>query len=140
MAQESDERDSGFFSFRRMISPSLIKILYVAGALVITLGGILYIGTGLDHSQIPVGRGYVPLIGYGGAQTALILLAGLAIIVGGNLFWRILCESWIVLFSIHETLISMDENSRQDAARALSDIHATLRTIEQHLRKDRPNG
>ena len=36
------------------------------------------------------------------------VLAGLAVLIFGNLGWRLLCEAIIVVFSIHERLISVD--------------------------------
>lgn len=35
--------EEGFFSFHSMISPSLIKVLYVLGAIGITIAGVLTI-------------------------------------------------------------------------------------------------
>jgi len=83
--------EGGFFSFQKMISGILIKILYVIGIIAITIGGILMIAKGSDMR-------------YGGGG---IILGGLALIILGNLLWRIICEGWIVIFSMHEGIVSI---------------------------------
>jgi len=83
--------EGGFFSFRKLISGTLIKILYVIGIIVITIGGILMIAEG-SHMR------------YGGEG---LILGGLALLILGNLLWRIICEGWIVIFSMHEGIISI---------------------------------
>ena len=70
-----------FFSFEKMVTPSLIKILYILVALSITLGGLTLM------LESP--------------------LEGIAIILFGNLFWRVSAEITIILFSIHENLVKI---------------------------------
>ena len=77
-----------FFSFRQMVSMQIIKIIYILGLLFITIGGII----GLFDN----------------------FLMGLAAIVLGNLIWRLICESAILLFSIHDILGSIETNVRKD--------------------------
>lgn len=86
MKKESmvEDEEGGFFSFRTMISTSLIKIIYVLGMTGFTIGGILKIIQGKD------------------------IFLGLCIVVLGNLVWRIVCELWILLFSIHNILGSIE--------------------------------
>jgi len=83
-----------FFDFRKMVSLSLMKGLYVIGmiSLVIT-GGLAIIQ---DYSY-----GYI-----GGVSL------GLLIIIGGNLVWRVVCEWWMIFFSIHEVVVKIEENTR----------------------------
>jgi len=78
----------GFFSFRKMVSPILIKIIYSVGLIGITLYGFYAIF---------------------GNTTAQMKVIGLLSILLGNLFWRILCEGWILLFSIHDILGSIEK-------------------------------
>ena len=73
----------GFLGFRKMISVELIKAVYLLGALVIAGIGVLAIVRGQ-------------------------LGAGLLLIIGGNVLWRLLCEGGILLFSIHELLASIE--------------------------------
>ncbi|MCF7885104.1 MAG: DUF4282 domain-containing protein [Candidatus Marinimicrobia bacterium] len=88
----SSRSGGGFFSFQKMISTSIIKFLYAIGAIVITIVGF----TGIFS---PSGGQGNPLINF---------LINLIIVVLGNLLWRILCEAWILLFSIHDMLGSIN--------------------------------
>jgi len=83
--------EGGFCSFQKMISCTLIKILYVIGMIVITIGGIVMIVQGSDM--------------YRGGEA--FVMGGLALIIFGNILWRIICEGWIVMFSLHETTVSI---------------------------------
>ena len=83
--------EGGFFSFQKMISGTLIKILYVIGLIIITIGGIVMIAQGSDM--------------YRGGEA--FVLGGIALIIFGNILWRIICEGWIIIFSLHETTVSI---------------------------------
>ncbi len=72
-----------FFTFRKMVSFSLIKGLYILG--IIT---IIIVGLGLQ-------------------QFGMNLFVSLIVIVAGNLFWRVSCELLILLFSIHQELMKI---------------------------------
>lgn len=71
-----------FFTFRKMVSITIIKFLYILGLFMITLGGL----SGLFVEP----------------------LAGIATLIIGNLFWRIFCESLILVFSIHQELVKLN--------------------------------
>lgn len=75
-----------FFEFKTMVSSILIKILYALGVLVITIGGLI---TLFSESFI----------------------MGLGAIIFGNLFFRLLCEAIIVIFSIHDRIVSIDKKT-----------------------------
>lgn len=79
----------GFFSFQKMISATLIKILYVIGLIMLTISGIVLIIQGFSGDFL------------------LYLGEGLGVIIIGNLFWRMLCEGLIVIFSIHEAVVTI---------------------------------
>ena len=86
-----------FMNFKMFISTTFIKIIYVLGVIVITLGSLLLM------AGFSLGSAYYGLpFGAGG------ILVGLAVLIFGNLGWRLLCEAIIVVFSIHERLISID--------------------------------
>jgi len=78
-----------FFGFHKMISAIIIKVLYVIGAIVLTIGGI--IAPFLDGDYV---------------------LPGIAALILGNLIWRIICEGWILVFSMHETLNVIEKNTQ----------------------------
>ncbi|MCA2622955.1 MAG: hypothetical protein IM507_19580 [Microcystis sp. M20BS1] len=71
-----------FFTFRKMVSITIIKFLYILGLFMITLVGL----SGLFVEP----------------------LAGIATLIIGNLFWRIFCESLILVFSIHQELVKLN--------------------------------
>lgn len=76
-----------YFSFKKIISSLLIKLLHLIGLLSITIYGFYQIFNGE-------------------------LVQGLLTILVGNLIWRILCEGMIIIFSIHERLVSIEINSQ----------------------------
>jgi len=91
--------EGGYFSFQYMVSGGLIKILYVLGILFITIAGIVVIV-----------KGTTMYVGRGANET---MLYGAAVVILGNLIWRIFCEIWIIIFSLHETTVSiLDELKR----------------------------
>ncbi|MFW5786672.1 MAG: DUF4282 domain-containing protein [Bacillota bacterium] len=71
-----------YFKFKNMVSVSIIKILYLLGFIVITVGGFSY------ASRDPA--------------------AGLFMLIMGNLIWRVICEGAVILFSIHERLAAVE--------------------------------
>lgn len=76
-----------YFSFKKIISSLLIKLLHLIGLLSITVYGfyLMYQGE---------------------------FVQGLLTLLVGNLIWRILCEGMIIIFSIHERLVSIEINSQ----------------------------
>lgn len=72
-----------------MVSSLLIKILYALGVLVVTIYGIISLFSGS-------------------------FLMGLGTIIFGNLFWRLACEGIIVIFSIHDVLVSIDRKTKNE--------------------------
>lgn len=65
---------SEYLSFKRFITPTFIMIIYILGALVLTIGSILLMVFGA---------------GVGGEGVAVVL--GVIMLIFGNLAWRILC-------------------------------------------------
>ena len=78
-----------FFSFRRMITPVIIQVLFWIFTAVAVIGGLV-------------------LLFRGGAATAV----GLIWIVVGPLVARVYCEILIILFRINETLTDIRANTR----------------------------
>jgi hypothetical protein len=86
----------GFLSFHTLISTTFIKVIYIVGMMVITIGGLAaMIMPFVWHAQYP-----------GSSPDAAFIQAvgGLLTVIIGNLLWRVLCEGFILLFSIHELL------------------------------------
>lgn len=108
--QEIEKERGGFFSFRTMISPIAIEIIYVLGLLGLTSAGIVMILMGLNL----MGSG-VEKLNIFGRQTPFNkqILIGIALIVFGNLVWRFLCESSILLFRIRDILGSIEKQLKR---------------------------
>lgn len=88
----------GYFSFERMITPAFVKVLYFMGFVALTVAGlalVIWAGMQLNNAAIDrtLGWRYVAF--------------GVALLVVGNIVWRVLCELWVVLFGIHSELISV---------------------------------
>jgi len=85
-----------FFNFKQMISLNIVKLVYIIGVVFITLFGIFTMFGSMWH--------YSPFfVGF------FTFLTGGAIIVFGNLFWRVICEYWVIFFSMHEHIIKISE-------------------------------
>ena len=90
---------AGYFAFRELVTPHLIKVVYMVGAGLLTAAGVLSIVSPDTLS------------GYADDPTRT-RLAGILLLSGGNLVWRMLCEGAILLFSLHEILVSIDDRTR----------------------------
>jgi hypothetical protein len=88
-----------YFAFRELVTPQLIKVVYIVGALFITAAGILSIVSPDTLEEYEAG----PIV---------IRLGGIAVLLIGNLVWRMMCEGAILLFSLHELLVSIDTRAR----------------------------
>ena len=77
---------SGYFQFKNMITNSIIQYLYVIGVI-----NIIIISIGLINGS--------------SEQYGFYLL------LYGNIFWRIICEGLILFFSIHESVVSIENNT-----------------------------
>lgn len=89
-----------YFEFRTLITPIVIKSIYMLGSMVITFAGLIAIVS--PEVIRNYGGGYIDSL-----SNAILLL------LGGNLVWRILCEGAILLFSLHEILTSMETRYEQ---------------------------
>ena len=87
---------SDFLSFRKMITPVVIQVLFWIGVLICLVVGAGMIGGG---DALP----------YSGLVSPKIM--GFLVIIGGPLIVRIYCELLIVLFRIHESLRVIEQNS-----------------------------
>ncbi len=102
--QESIE-SKDFFSFRKLITPSIIKFVYIIGMIIIIIFGIVVMFSGLPRSSY----GYYRDTGVTAAQ----IFIGILIIFVGNFLWRVLCENIIVIFNIHDILNEIAENIKK---------------------------
>lgn len=93
---DSQKKEGGFFSFRKMITPSLIKIVYVLGMIAIIISGIVFL-----------------ILKAEGGPTILALILPLFGVVVLNIIWRIVCEGVILAFSAHEVLVSIEKKLKR---------------------------
>ena len=88
---------SAYFSFERMITPSFVKVVYFLGFLALTAGGIgLMVWAGMQLNDATIDR----TLGW------RYVAFGATALVVGNIIWRVACELWVVLFGIHDELVS----------------------------------
>jgi hypothetical protein len=91
---EASSSHTGFFSFQTFISPLVIKMIYLLGVMGIVTASIT-VGMMPAEHLLPD----VPL----SPRVKSILLSVLIFLIG-NLVWRMVCEMWMVFFSMRTTL------------------------------------
>lgn len=82
-----------FLSFRKFISPIIIKIVYMIGAVCTVFLGLYMMFNNIHSFQ----------------QFLLQFLIGILIIIFGNLTWRISCEIMLLLFSMNDELKKLNK-------------------------------
>ena len=94
-----------YLGFRKLITPALIKWAYGLGALAMTATGtiaILFPDTFTDY----------------GHDSGRVIFGGIVALILGNLVWRMMCEGAILLFSLHEVLVSIEDKAKTLATNA----------------------
>ena len=86
-----------FIVFKKFISTKLMMFFYTIGSLYIIYKGL----TAIVKKQRS-------LLGYS-EDFSERLLMGIAIIVIGNLMWRVICEGLSVIFIINDSLFSIEK-------------------------------
>jgi len=89
---------SGYFSFQKLISTWFVQVMYFVGFLSISAAGIgLAVWAGLRLRDANISRE----LGW------RYVAAGVGILIVGNLLWRVFCECWVVVFSVHDELVAI---------------------------------
>lgn len=89
-----------YINFDKMITPTIIKVLFWIGVGLSVIFGIITIFTGLAQM----------FSRYGSVLTGLgSFIMGIIIIFVGSLLSRIYCELLIVVFKMHESLDSINK-------------------------------
>lgn len=78
---------SDFLAFRYLVTPAFMTVIYVIGAIGVTLGAL-------------------------GAMIANQFIVGLLLFIFGNLYWRIILEFVMVLFRMNDSLQSIDRRGK----------------------------
>jgi hypothetical protein len=84
-----------FIGFDWFITKDVMTLVYVLGAVCLTLISIVMIFWGGSLSSFKT--------------AGEAIAAGLAVLLIGNLVWRLFCEFIVVLFRINDSLISIDK-------------------------------
>jgi hypothetical protein len=88
-----------FLKFKKMITPTIIQIVFWVLVVACVLGGIVQILRGIEYYT---SRGD---IGF--------LIAGFGVMLGGPIAARVYCEILLVAFSINDTLMEIRDNTRR---------------------------
>lgn len=118
-----------YFSFERMITTTFVKVVYFLGFVALTAAGValaVWAGMQLNDSTISrsLGWRYVAL--------------GVALVVVGNIVWRVFCELWVVLFGIHSELVSVRYALNLHGLRPVTEAPVTREVIEEREEVVRP--
>ncbi|MHB1155501.1 MAG: DUF4282 domain-containing protein [Phycisphaerales bacterium] len=85
-----------FLSFRKMITPTFIQVIFWVGVAVIALVALSAFITGLRY------------------DSAMTLLTGFIWLILGPILWRIYCELLIIIFRIHDVLTEIRDGKKTD--------------------------
>jgi hypothetical protein len=112
---------AGYFSFHKMIATPFLKTVYFLGFIALTVAGIgfaVWSGMGLHSGTLPtrVGVNYIAI--------------GAGILIVGNLAWRVICETWILLFNIHALLASIDRGVKHNSSPGDTEHENTQREMK----------
>lgn len=82
-----------------MITPYIMIVLYILGAVIITFSALamMFGGASLGNA-----------FGVGG------LLGGVLYLILGNLIWRITCEWFIVFFRMNDAMTAIEQNTKSN--------------------------
>lgn len=101
--------EGGYFAFRMMVSPLILRTLYVLGMLTLTCGGGYLVWSTFNPSIMPAQLAAMIAARGGGATSAARMLLGLGLLIPGNLLWRVLCEAAILFYCVHERLVAIED-------------------------------
>jgi hypothetical protein len=81
-----------------MITTTFVKAIYFLGFVALTAAGVaLAVWSGMQLNDATISR----------ALGWRYVAVGVALVVVGNIVWRVSCELWVVLFGIHSELVSI---------------------------------
>jgi len=110
-----------FFAFRSMLAPTLIRILYFLGALLIIVFAIMAfvrisngqsLASGFSSEADFSADGDFSADEGGNSKVGSILLLIVSFIVA-EILWRVMCECAIIPFAIHEDLCPKKTRSKK---------------------------
>ncbi len=93
-----------FLAFRHFITTGFIMVIYILGAILITIGSILLMVSGFALPTIPGFEQFT-------MDRTVGIIIGILFLIFGNLAWRIFCEYLVVQFRMYEALHSIDHKT-----------------------------
>ena len=119
----------GYFAFERMITTTFVKAVYFLGFIALTAAGVaLAVWAGMQLNDAVISRAL------GWRYVAL----GVGLVVVGNIVWRVFCELWVVLFGIHNELVSVRHALNLDGFRERIDEPIRREEIVEREETTRP--
>ncbi len=119
----------GYFSFERMITTTFVKAIYFLGFIAITAAGVaLTVWAGMKLNDATIARE----LGW------RYVAAGVAMVIVGNIAWRVFCELWVVLFGIHSELVSIRYALNLNGLRYPTEAPIAREVIEEREEVVRP--
>jgi hypothetical protein len=91
---------AGYLSFDRLITKTFVKVIYFIGFIVLTISAIAFLvwsGMRLHDANIDRNLGW-----------RYVAIGAVSLVIG-NIAWRLICEFWIVLFSINDGLMMRNQ-------------------------------
>jgi hypothetical protein len=91
-----------FLTFERFLAMPLMKIIYIVGVIVLTIGGLTFLVIGITT---PAVSPYIQQV------NTLLTFGGLIMASFGNLVWRLACEFVVAIFRINENIAKLQKCS-----------------------------
>lgn len=88
-----------FFEFRKLITPSVIKVVFILGVVLSFFAGALDVKAGINA------------IDFGGGA---LIFSGILKIFFGPILVRVFCEIVVALFKINDTLAEIKKELRRE--------------------------
>lgn len=121
---------AGYFSLRKVITTYFVKLVYALGFIALTVGGLglaAWAGLRLNDQTMPT-------------RTAVYFIAaGAAILLAGNLAWRMICEFWLLLFNMH-TLLGSIERKVSSNPDQQETKHSDVQSVERQKSENGDSG
>jgi hypothetical protein len=97
---------TAYFSFRKLITPYFVRVIYTIGFAALTAAGIgwaVWAGMRLKAATLPT-------------RLAVYYIAiGVGTLLVGNLAWRMICEFWLLLFNMHGLLAAIEKELKHES-------------------------